>query len=92
MHINKYIFFVFSLKLFSDTFFFIFTIEKEKPSEILQPKIESWDNANVDMFSDLPVPSNTEVNRGVKRKLEESENDAPQEETGEILLLFIILF
>lgn len=44
------------------------------------------------MFSDLPVPSNTEVNRGVKRKLEESENDAPQEETGEILLLFIILF
>lgn len=94
MHINKYIFFVFFLKLFSDTFplFFIFTIEKEKTSEILQPKIESWDNANVDMFSDLPVPSNTEVNRGVKRKLEESENDALQEETGKMVLFLIIVF
>lgn len=85
---NKYLFFVFFVKLFSDTFPLFFIVEKEKTSEPLQPKIESWDNASVDIFSDLPVPSNTEVNRGVKRKLEESENDAPQEETGKMVFLY----
>lgn len=78
----------FPIELFSDTFPLFFIIEKEKTSELLEPKIESWDNANVDMFSDLPVPSNTEVNRGVKRKLDESENDSPQEETGKMVFLY----
>lgn len=85
---NKYIFFFSPIDLFSDTFPLFFIIEKEKTTELLEPKIESWDNANVDMFSDLPVPSNTEVNRGVKRKLDESENDSPQEETGKMVFLY----
>lgn len=73
--------------MFSDTFSVFFVTEKDKTSDLLQPKIESWGNANLDIFSDLPVPSNIEVNRGVKRKLDESENNAPQEEIGKMVFL-----
>ncbi|GIY17097.1 hypothetical protein CDAR_37781 [Caerostris darwini] len=36
------------------------------------PESQSWDTANVDFFSDLPVPSSTTEFRGIKRKLDDN--------------------
>ncbi|GIY12236.1 hypothetical protein CEXT_8121 [Caerostris extrusa] len=39
------------------------------------PESQSWDTANVDFFSDLPVPSSTTEFRGTKRKLEDNNSN-----------------
>jgi len=43
----------------------------QKDSSNSVPEIHSWGNADIDIFSDLPVPTAIDENRGVKRKSEE---------------------
>lgn len=50
----------------------------KRPESLLPTKTQSWDNVKVDFFADLPLPSCTPENKGVKRKIEESFNDTAQ--------------
>lgn len=60
-------------------------IEKEKKSNSSNSTTLSWNNADLDFFSDLPLPSTTVENKGIKRKLDECDADVSINESGKII-------